>query len=463
MANIHSFFYSTDTDKQTLHRRIVPNSTQFEQQQDRWHDLRDFLVADLNEKTGLPICTWLQGSYKFGTQVRPKNKKEEFDIDLGIYFKWESSRDTGTYSAKELKHLVQESLKVYASETADATAVLEPAKERCNRISFTEGFHIDVPVYHLYEEHDLRSLATESGKWEDSDPKAIYLWFRQNFSDDDSNQVRRLIRYMKMWSVLNLENPPSSILLTVLVAEAYKTLSAEDVQEDDTALFHLSKSIKTRLTGTSVVSNPVDSTENLNRLSEEEYFLFLEKLDVLKNIADRALSSDSEASAASIWSEAFKHFFPAPAEETAKPAENKGLSKVLFVPQVRVIATSKTNTHHEPWIGTDRIGPIPRDCSIKFKLINFDQLPAGAHLQWIVRNEGDEAECINDLGHPAGENTSEAVENSAYNGSHYMDVIVTIPFQGVVGFARIPVEIKGPPIPPRNPKKPGYTKIQRRK
>ena len=44
MADTHSYFYSTDTEKQTLHRRIVPNQSQFQQQQDRWNDLGDYLA-----------------------------------------------------------------------------------------------------------------------------------------------------------------------------------------------------------------------------------------------------------------------------------------------------------------------------------------------------------------------------------------------------------------------------------
>lgn len=463
MASTHSYFYSTDTEKQTLHRRIVPNQKQFSEQQERWNDLKDYLVDHLGEQTGLPMYWWLQGSYKFGTQVRPKNKKEEFDIDLGLYFKWNGARDEGDYTALQLKQMVQESLKAYAEEASDATSVLEPPKERCNRISFTGGFHIDVPVYHLNEDLDVRSLATESGEWEDSDPKAIYLWFRENFSDEGSNQVRRLIRYLKMWAAINLENPPSSILITVLASEAYLTLSDEEVAGDDVALLNLAESIKSRLTVSSTVNNPVDQTENLNRLSEEEYLLLLEGLDSLINTAARALDAETVASAASIWSEVFKHFFPAPADETASTDDSKTLAKVLFVPRVKAVARSTTNPHVGPWVGEDRLGPIPRACSIKFTLLNHTDLPEGAHVQWVVRNEGEEAEYTNDLGHHAGINTREADENSAYNGSHYMDVIVTIPFQGVVGFARIPVRIEGPAVPPRNPKKPGYTRIQKRR
>lgn len=462
MADTHSYFYSTDTDKQTLHRRLVPNSTQFERQQERWNDLRDYLVDVLNEKTGLQVSSWLQGSYKFGTQVRPKDKREEFDIDLGIYFKWDGAAIDGAYTPKVLKSLVQQCLIEYAQETADATTVLNPPKDRCNRICFTEGFHIDVPVYHLEENTDTRSLATEDDVWEDSDPKAIYLWFRESFSDDESNQVRRLIRYFKIWSVLHLDNPPSSILLTVLVADAYLPLSTAHTKGDDVAIQAVATAMQARLMQNSCVLNPVDETENLNRLSDLDNHHLLDELAKLINIADRALVADTAASGASVWSEAFKHFFPAPASETITSVDTTALSTVLFVPKVRVKATSKTNSGFTRQ-DIDKLGPIPRDCDIEFVLLNHSDLPDNSHVQWIVRNEGEEAEIVNDLGHHAGINDRIARENSAYNGSHYMDVIVTIPLRGVVGFARVPITINFPPVPPRNPKRPGYTRIKKKR
>lgn len=60
---VQHLFFSTDPERQTLHRRITPTPTQLEQQQERWNDLRDYLVGDLAERTGLPISSWLQGSY----------------------------------------------------------------------------------------------------------------------------------------------------------------------------------------------------------------------------------------------------------------------------------------------------------------------------------------------------------------------------------------------------------------
>ncbi|MFX8731542.1 hypothetical protein ABTM48_20230, partial [Acinetobacter baumannii] len=69
---------------------------------------------------------------------------------------------------------------------------------------------------------------------------------------------------------------------------------------------------------------------------------------------------------------------------------------------------------------------------------------------WVVRNEGDEANFNNDLGHMGAEGT-EAEEHSAYRGTHFMDVTAVSAIGVVLGFRRIPVQISGIPMPARNP------------
>jgi len=294
MANIHNLFYSSDPNKQTLHRRIIPNQKQRELQQERWNDLCDYLIGDLNEVSGYTISSWLQGSYKFGTQVRPAHKGGEFDIDLGVYFNWTGNPDDGKFSPRGLKSLVQDSLLRYKDEAEDVVEVVTPPEERCSRIRFPGDFHIDVPSYHLDEVRDARALATESDNWEYSDPKAIYKWFREHYSDEESSQVRRIIRYVKIWASLQLKEPPSSILLTVLVAEAYLELIDQEVDGDDSALRHVSDKIVKRLEINPQVVNPVDPDENLNRLTEEETNTLVGKLNDLVDLADRALASSTE-------------------------------------------------------------------------------------------------------------------------------------------------------------------------
>jgi len=49
--------------------------------------------------------------------------------------------------------------------------------------NFRPDFHIDVPCYHLDPDRDARALATETGGWEESDPKAIYQWFKSRYEE----------------------------------------------------------------------------------------------------------------------------------------------------------------------------------------------------------------------------------------------------------------------------------------
>lgn len=450
-------FYSTDVTHQTLHRRVTPTADQRSLQQERWNDLRDFLIGDLSSRTGLPISSWLQGSYKLGTQIRP-SKGTEFDIDLGIYFGWPGDPRNGPYRPTELKSLIQQSLHAYAVEAGDdVLEVIEPSKERCARIRFAGNFHIDVPAYHLDAQADLRHLATETKGWESSDPKALVVWFRQQFDDEDFVQVRRLIRYLKIWATLNLAKPPPSILLTVLAVEAYRSLSAAQMESDDIAISNMVAVLIARLRDNPSVSNPAQVEENLNRLPETDYGHFISGLEDLQGLASAALSAASEVEAAYHWTVAFQHFFPAPREaaNAAQPAQ--ALARVGFDPQVRVRATTKNGAH--TFENLNRIGPIPKACAINFTLENAGQLPPGARVQWIVRNEGDEAEQINDLGHLAASGTV-ATENSAYRGTHYMDVIVTTSSGRMLGYRRIPVQVRGLAMPPRNASRPSWTQFR---
>ena len=77
------FFNASDSDKPTLHRRCSPTDEQQDNQIERWRSLAEFLKTDLRTRSGYPVRTYLQGSYKFETQIRPVKKGDEFDIDLG--------------------------------------------------------------------------------------------------------------------------------------------------------------------------------------------------------------------------------------------------------------------------------------------------------------------------------------------------------------------------------------------
>ena len=128
------------------------------------NDLADFLKLRLKEDTGYSTSTWLQGSYKFDTQIRPWMMGAEFDIDLGLYFEWAGDDEDGEYEPEGFKQLVQNALLDYAEDAEnDASGVTDP-KERCCRIAFKPDFHIDVPCYHIDSSADSRALQTAANR-----------------------------------------------------------------------------------------------------------------------------------------------------------------------------------------------------------------------------------------------------------------------------------------------------------
>ena len=461
MSQSAPLFYKAGSESETLHRRITPTADQYVEQKNRWNDLAEFLKERLSAATGLSLRTWLQGSYKFRTQVRPCALGVEFDIDLGVYYEWAGAPGDGVHEPHELKALVQVALEEYlADDENDAIEVVHP-KERCCRIRFEGDFHIDVPCYHLDSDADARALATETKGWEESDPKAIYEWFKKCQDDVPRKRLRRVVRYLKTWAGLQIKDEkerPSSILWTVLAADAFDELE-ENVTDDDDTLEQVSTLIADRLDGEAVVENPANTVEDLNRLDAKATIALIAKLRSLADIGKRARQVGDIAAAAEIWSEAFDHFFPMPEDteegtqalaESALQKSASALAVFSFVPDVAVTAVSKTNKHVAPIVGFNSIQAIPKECDITFTVVNPHSLPAGATLKWTVRNHGPEAAAENDLGHVAGHGL-EVTRGSKYNGDHSMDLSVFVGGKPI-GRRRIFVKIRGQAIAPRRKK-----------
>lgn len=455
-----ALFFNTTTPSECLDWRIRPSDAQYDAQKDRWNSLRDFLGEQLQESSGYAISSWLQGSYKFGTQIRPAKKDGEFDIDLGVYFRWKGAPSDGDWEPNELKDFVQRALEVYVDmDDTDAEGVSAP-KTRCNRVHFADDFHIDVPSYHLDAAADARSLATQDGRWEPSDPKAIYAWWKARFDAATRSRARRMVRYLKMWAALDMpDGTPSSIMLTVLVADSFATFNELVLAGDDEYFSAVVAAIVERLLVSKKVPNPADKSENLNRLSSADSDALIEAFQNLQSICARALIAPTETQAAEIWAEAFQHFFPVPEadEDQVLLEKSRALVPTSFEPDVIVEARTGGLLKR----GRNAILGVPKNSEIKFELANAFALPVGAIVSWTVRNAGAEAEGLNDLGHPAGEGRS-AVEHSAYRGRHFMDVLVRLNGR-VIGRRRIPVEITGLQLPPRNKPRPNWVKFRKKR
>lgn len=457
-----SRLFNGNTD-QTLIGRVTPTTEQREFLQEHWNNLAEHLKQALN-KYGYTISTWLQGSYKYATLIKPVHLGEEYDVDVGVYFEWDDEQDVEP-TPKQLRDWVQRELVEYETICEDLKNVEVPAKERCSRASYVRQFHIDTPVYHLNTDSDVRRLACLSDKWEYSDPKKLYKWFKDAVSGDDRDQLRRLVRYLKAWAAVSFDDVPdsrpSSIFLTVVATEAYRDLWMQRLVglADDDALVAVVNKAHCRLFNDSKVSNPVDEDENLNRMSAEAWDGFLPRLAALNDVAERAEDAEDEASAALIWSEAFSFLMPLPETDQVEIVDETSGRAVMQLPEVEIKVFSGNPAR---LIATHRneVPTVAKDCSLTFTIINAHVVPEFATVEWTVRNEGQEADQRSDLGHRRiGLRLLSAEEHTAYRGRHFMDCVVRMNGH-IYAVRRVPVAVRDIQQAVRNPPRPSYTKIR---
>jgi len=308
-------------------------------------------------------------------------------------------------------------------------------------------------------------LACWSDKWEHSDPKAIYKWFKDSVSGDDRDQLRRLIRYLKAWAAVSFddapESRPSSILLTVVATEAYQALWPQRLlgMADDDALVAVIKKIHDRLYDERTVANPVDDDEDLNRMSADAWNGFLPRLTGLQDIAERADEAGDEPSAALIWSESFSFLMPLPETDEVEMVDENSGRAVMQLPEID-IKVFAGDPKRQVAQHRNEVPGVAKDCSLVFTIVNPHVIPEFATVEWTVRNQGQEADLRSDLGHRrVGMRLLTANEHTAYFGRHFMDCIVRLNGR-VYAVRRVPVTIRDVHHVQRNPPKPSYTKLK---
>ena len=201
-----------------------------------------------------------QGSYRMKTMLRDENN--DYDIDDGAYFqKGVLVGDRGAeMSSLDARKMVQ-------SAMDDGTFKTPPeVKANCVRVHYSEGYHVDIPVYRRIVDEDADEtyyeLASGSG-WKRSDARDVTNWYEETRKGtSDANQFRRLNRYLKKhaksresWKSRNL----SGFGITVLLAEAY-VLSPD---RDDIALYRTMEAMKSQLDGNTVIDHPVTPNETV--------------------------------------------------------------------------------------------------------------------------------------------------------------------------------------------------------
>ena len=182
-----------------------------------------------NKPDELPPKFWGQGSFEMNTTINPipeldqeGNIIRKYDLDYGIYF-IEREGEDNRRSIPILHDWVFEAVQNHTQKDVIR-------KTTCIRVVFSDGHHIDLPIY--YKSGDIPELAHRSKGWIESDPKAFTEWFQKK-GGSNHDQLCRIVRYLKAWknfqeSQYSNLKLPSGFELTILATENYRPKDNDD-------------------------------------------------------------------------------------------------------------------------------------------------------------------------------------------------------------------------------------------
>lgn len=238
---------------------------------------------------------YIQGSFATHTALAPL-LNEEVDIDDGLYLNNIESDDMEKWpSPKDAHKEIMDALEGHTQDGCED-------KTSCVRVIYQNNYHVDIPVYIMKDDHAYLAN-TKSNEWVLSDSKDFKDWYADKIKED-SEQARRITRYIKAWRDYN-KVKMTSIEIAILVAEHFV--------QDDSDLISLKKTLNAMyldVMENQSIYKPVSPNENLweDKSLKEKTAITDELRDFLNDVGDACKKTDSEAS--TILRECFGNRFP---------------------------------------------------------------------------------------------------------------------------------------------------------
>jgi hypothetical protein len=251
---------------------------------DRACSLEDWLLRDKSTVLGLKPEVYPQGSFRYGTVIRPIHEDSYYDLDLVCTFDLSINKVT----QEEVKSLLGEEIKAYAK----AMNFNEDASEkpRCWRLNYADGvsFHMDIlpgipnsmdainerlrlMVPFEFAEHEIaitdnrhRNYKKIAVDWHSSNPRGFARWFeaktrpfaRRRLEEMVTNRsyasieeippyewktvLQRAIQILKRHRDVRFKDDatyaPISMIITTLATHAYRGQSEIGLAVKDIAL-----------------------------------------------------------------------------------------------------------------------------------------------------------------------------------------------------------------------------------
>lgn len=227
-----------------------------------------------------------------GTTIRTND--DECDLDDGFYITPEPKVTSTT-----VKSWVLEAV-------SDATDAGASNKNKCIRVQYASGYHIDIPVYvksSFDKSWEHPKLATRDNGYVSSDPKELCDWFKEKKKNND--QLVRIISYMKAWSDDVRQSMPPGLALTILAAE-----NQVKNDRDDVALLETLKAIRNKLNTIFVCRVPATPRDNILEDFSDRKAQIIAEFDRIISYGEKAIAEKNMLKASKQWRHALGDWFP---------------------------------------------------------------------------------------------------------------------------------------------------------
>jgi hypothetical protein len=182
-----------------LAEELEISETRYDQAYDRYHSLGRWLNRDASSIKQFEPAVYVQGSFAFGTVIKPYNDTEEYDVDLVCELKKLSKTQL---SQQQLKQLLGVEIETYRRSN-NMQRTLDEGR-RCWKLNYFDGaqFHMDIVpalpngegVRLLLEQRHLDTRCSDTAigitdnempnytvitdDWPRSNPKGYLGWFK---------------------------------------------------------------------------------------------------------------------------------------------------------------------------------------------------------------------------------------------------------------------------------------------
>jgi hypothetical protein len=284
MANLDSLFRQFDNE---LNITSSKKDALMRSKNNLRDEVRDYFSK--NHSNYVPRF-YIQGSYKLKTLIR--TKEDSCDLDDGVYFKENPDNVTST------------TLQRWVKEAVDGiTEAIPEHKKKCIRVDYKAGYNIDLPVFLFDEDSDHHpNLAVKYMDFQIDDPKE----FVNKFKKVKTDQMVRMVKYLKSWCDYKRQDMPSGLSMTVLTMNHFQSNSRDDI-----ALKFLLIEIEKELKMTFKCVMPTTPQDDLF-----EDYLDTKKSIILNNLskfiedAKKAIDEKNKLKASQLWKKHLGDRFP---------------------------------------------------------------------------------------------------------------------------------------------------------